>query len=434
MHKSKEMLMLLALLVFIIVLSTINYREDSSSLPNRVAPQRSSYHSSSTGYKAAYLAMKELGYPVKRQIRPLGMLPVRGTLVVAEANRTPLSALEGRELLKWLQRGNQAVIFLEQDCSLLLGLSDSPASQMPVKSKQEEKAAWLVAWENKFNPHRVSIEDQMAAIATGSKLPVPRVTTASIASDAPIDLHNSAAELRIKSFARFPKKQLLPAQIARQFSGVTPLYSDKLGVVAVYANCGSGGILFCSSPWSMANQGIKEANNFDLLLALVNRNPQSPLIFDEYHQGYGANMSVWDLAPAKVKFGLSHLLLAFALLIALLSWRFGVIRLPAEERYSHSRAEYLFSLAGLLQRAHASSLVAKYLHNRLSKEMTRKLHLPTKSSSEEIIAANNRHQVVAPAELMRLFQQLAILQQQARPEQANLLRMAHDINQLLVNS
>lgn len=434
MRNGKEMLILLALLLVIILLSTISYREDSSSLKSRVSPQRSSYHSTSTGYRAAYLTMKELGYPVKRQIRPFSMLPARGTLVIAEPNRTPLSILEGRDLLKWLERGNQALIFIDKDSSLLLGLSGETPAESPEMTNKKEKPIWLSSWEKQFNPQRMSAAEQAMAIANGIKLPAPTVSTAKITSDAPTEWARSAVELRIKSFARFPKKSLLPSLVARKFTQITPIYTDKAGIVAIYARRGRGGVLFCSSPWSMANQGIKEAENFDLLLGMVNQQADSPLIFDEYHQGYGANMNVWDLAAAKVKFGLAHLLLATALFVALISWRFGIIRLPAEERYTHSRAEYLFSLAGLLQRANASSLVAKQLESRLTKELTRKLHMPVKSSSEEIIAANLRHHVVEPLDLARIFQQLETLRTEARPEQFHLLRLANEINNLLAKS
>ena len=430
MRNGKELLALVALLAVMIAIATFSFREESNPFASNAAPQRSSYHSSSQGYKAAMLTMQALDIPVHRQIRPFSLLPASGALLVADPTRTPVSVMEGRALLHWVRRGNHALIFLESDSALLAALTGFETAVEPQpQGGAPNTPLWLQQWDKQFYPQRLTPMEMLETVASGKEPPEAKISTAR--AIAPTFFTQRAPTLHVKSLARFPEKHPLPAQVAARFSRVTPVYADARGIVAVYAQSGKGGMLFCSSPWTLANQGISEGHNLDLLLAMVDTHPSAPLIFDEYHHGYGANMSVWNLAPAKVKLGIAHVALALALLVALLSWRFGAIRLPAEDRYTRSRAEYLASMAGLLQRARASSMVAQRLHAQLSGELARRLRMPAHAPLPALLAANDRFPVVERGALARVAQQLALVQAQPRPDIHQLLRLARDVHQLL---
>ncbi|HEY3377829.1 MAG TPA: DUF4350 domain-containing protein [Armatimonadota bacterium] len=416
MGKRGELIVLLLLLAFIVTVTVLSRRDDydkTQSSPETAV--HSSYVTLPPGYKALSLTLKRLGYPVHTLIRPYGVLPPQGMLIVADPYRTALSPYEARTLLRWVAQGNIALIALEYHPECLAAF-------------EPEKKPAATARPQKVTPAETpKLDDAWTARFAGETMPAADAATA---VDAPLAALRKLS-LQVRSRARFPATALLPAAVSARVGGARPLYRDARGVVAAYSSIGKGQIIWCASPWSFSNTGIAQGQNLDVLLALADARPGGPVIFDEYHHGMGAGMTLWDLAPTRTKWGVAQLALALALLFLTLAWRFGPPRLPADERYTRSRAEYLTSMAMLLQRAKATHVARNRLTVLLQREVGRRLGITAHASPEQLLAANAVQPVVEQDGLRRVLEELTRLNAQERPAQEDVLRLTREVHRLL---
>lgn len=409
MRRNFEVLALLLLVVFIVAMTSLSRREDyDRKLESPETLMRSSYRTLPDGYKGLFLTLEELGYPVHRQIRPYSLLPKRGLLIVADPYKEQISPYEQRALFAWLQRGNTALIVLEHhaECFATEKKAQAPDPSLP-------QIASSVKW---FTPQEGTTIASPASGLTDLRL---------------VDLAHRAPALTVQSTVRLSNMKLAPLLYQKYFADAQPLYRDQQGVVAAFSPVGAGGIVWCSSPWSFSNAGLPEGKNLDFVLALVDHRPGVPVIFDEYHHGNGAGMTVWNVAPALTKLGAVQLATALVLLLLTLSWRFGPSRLPAEERFARSRAEYLMSMAMLLQRARATQLVRDRLQTMLRRELSRRLGVPVNAPVEHFMTVNAMHRAVDPDTLAQVWQQFAQLDTQQRPRQDALFRLAKQVHRML---
>ena len=137
MPKRMELLALVALVTLMIVMATLTPEDDRGTWADKQprTALHSIYSNRPNGYKALYLTLERLGYPVHRQIRPYGMLPQRGVLIVGDAYAMRATRYEGRELQTWLRRGNYALILLEHHPDFLDDLQHNNTAQLaPVAS------------------------------------------------------------------------------------------------------------------------------------------------------------------------------------------------------------------------------------------------------------------------------------------------------------
>lgn len=418
MRVRPEIPALVIIVAFIIVMTALARREDINvEQMQPAAVVRSSFRTFPEGYKALYRTLG-MRYPVRRLNRPYAMLPPRGLLIVADPYREAITRYEARELLRWVRAGNHALIIVEYHPEVLFALQSEafPAAGAGEESDENGGAVkpprdddWLEQAQ-RF-PSRLE---------TGRATPV----TASFLSDA-------ASDLRVQSTVRFPMARLLPRLLDERVGGAVPLYRDRAGVAVAYTALGAGSIVWCSSPWSFSNAGIREGHNLELVLALANLQPGAPVIFDEYHHGIGTGMSVWSLLPPLTKLGIGLLALTGLLLLHTLSWRFGRAQLPVEERFTRSRAEYLTSMAGLLERMNATHVVAQRLRVRLSRTLGQRLGLPARVPLTQLLEANGRRRVVDQAALARIVNQLTVVAGTRHPEPMALLRTMREVDALL---
>jgi hypothetical protein len=424
MRNRLELLALALVLVFIIAMTAISQRDDYGSVKDKNGQQSnalaaSSYRTYPSGYKALYLTMQQLGFPVQRQIRPYALLPAHGLLIVADPGKdaqTSVSAptvYEGRKLVEWVRQGNYALIGVEANSEFLRDLAwKAPSEDLHTPTTQNVQPTpkppvddWSLV---KFTE---SVQTLAPLSASGITWPLPPLT--------------------IKSGVRFPTASILPKQLLQLVGGAVPLYRDPSGVVVFYSKIGRGGIIWNCSPWSFSNDGLAQGENLDFVLAWANQHPGAPIIFDEYHQGYGAGMGMWQLAPSLTKLGILQVCVALLLILSTLAWRFGPPRLPVEERYTRSRAEYLTSMAALLHRARATHMVRNQLGARVRREICRRLGIPPQSATDQMLAAHRAHPVVDHAALTQVCDQYAALEAQAHPSEEALLRYAHEVHRLL---
>lgn len=436
MGKRTEILLLLGLIAFFMFIVVLSNREGANragmdaSQANPMSVQRSTYRTMPEGYKALYLALRELGYPVQRQTRAYNLLPAEGgVLIVADpppdrvqvemgqpVDRS-IANKEGDELLNWLRRGNYALIMTEYHAEVLPALLASRTNFDPEQQQaeaQELENGWLT-----------QVSD------TNPKDPVAPLEHALAKPVAPSFLADRAPKLEIYSHMRYRDRvPLNHLQIAR-LGSVVPLYRDDAGIAAAYSPVGAGGIIWCCSPWSFSNGGIDTGDNLEFVRAIADLKPGAPVIFDEYHQGYGNQTTVWQLLPKLAKIGVLQLVGTLLLLMAVLAWRFGPAQLPAEERFSRSRAEYLTAMAALLEHARATHVVRERLNVLLRRELGRKLGVSPTARDERLLQANAGHAVVDQAQLERVLRTLAHMAQQKRPDAEALLRLAGDMQRML---
>jgi len=415
MRKHAEIIALLLLAVIIVAAVSLAQRDDEQTGSPRQTVH-SSYQTLPEGYRALSLTLRELHYPVTQQIRPYAMLPDEGFLIVTDPFRTNVSEYEGRKLVEWISRGNYALVTLEYHPEFLADLEGDAAT------KNQKGAGHDGAPTSPLDEYTPPEAYGKTIVATD------KATTAGAVGKAL--LLPSAPALTVRSTFRFTDA-ILPKKLKQLVGGAKPIYHDANGIVAAYSQIGAGGIVWCCSPWSFSNQGLSEGKNLDFLLALADKRPGGPVIFDEYHNGYGAGMSVWSLAPRLTKLGMLQLGAALLVLCVLLAWRFGPHRLPAEERFTRSRAEYLTSMASLLHRAQATHLVRERLGHLLHREVGRRLGVPPQAPVEQILQANAGDPIVDHAGLERVLQQLSTMKEQQHPDQEAMLRLSTEIHRLL---
>lgn len=128
--------------------------------------------------------------------------------------------------------------------------------------------------------------------------------------------------------------------------------SSSKGIVAAVAAVGKGHVLALSDPYPLSNEGLGQADNWQLpLMALRNAPAGATIAFDEYHHGLTEHGAL-GARLAREPWGWAILYAAGLLLAytALRGRRFGrAIPVPSEVA-RRSRGEYVTTLAGLLRR------------------------------------------------------------------------------------
>jgi hypothetical protein len=412
MQQRTEYLLLLAVVFFFAVLVVLSQREELDVTVQSQAGARvyTSYSTLPPGYQALYDTLKACDLPVQRFNHSFDQLPPAGTLIVADAYRTPMSRLEGQRLLKWVGKGNHALVLVEHHAGILFSLLASDAFMDP---EQQAKA------EHDYGDAWFSQDDAFAGAGGNTSVVVPSF------------LSQAAPALQVNSVTRLRDAIALTPDAIARVGGVVPLYRDKYGVVAAYSAVGQGGIVWCTSPWSFSTAGIAKGDNLAFVVALAQRQPGAPVLFDEYHHGFGNGTTVWTLLPRIAKLGVLQISVALLLLLIVLAWRFGPAQQPAEERFSRSRAEYLTAMASLLERARATHVVRERMLNLLRRELGRRLGLPPTATPQQYLEANSRHAVVEQATLERIMRVCEAVSRQQRPDPGVLLRLAGDVQRML---
>jgi len=412
MRTRPELLALLLIVAFLAVMISLSHREDVDLRQmNKSFVVRSSYRTFPEGYKVLYLALQRLGYPVKRQIRSYVQLPRRGLLIVADPSNPQalISQYEKRMLARWLDSGNYALVAVEQHAGQLLPVEDPQFLQDMIPGMSTN------------GPPANAAE----AIKDGQ-----RVATAKLI--APAFFSTRAPKLAVKTSRRFTADLPLEADLDGRKIPAAVLYRDQVGGVVAFSPVGKGGIFWCASPWSFSNEGLQQhPENLDFMLALAELQPGAPILFDEYHHGFGTKATVWTVAPRLTQLGIVELGVAFLLLLLTLAWRFGAVQLPMEERFSRSRAEYLTSMADLLLRVHATHVVIKRLRARLGRSLGQRFGLAVTTPLQELIDANAAHPLVDHMLLQRTCREMELLEKVPRPDEDSMLHLARSVERLV---
>lgn len=289
------------------------------------------YSTASGGAKAAFMLLQELGYRVERWEKPSSELtPDSHTvLVIADPSTVP----DGRQkaaIEKFIAGGGRVIttgivggMFLPENFS-------------------------------EFNPEPKGISKEYDAL-----------TPSAIARAA-------------------PKIQLIPYASWSQRTAIS-LYGTKDDVFAVQLPHGKGDAIWLAAATPFSNAGIQLSGNLEFVLAALGDKQQTRVLFDEYVHGYGEHNSPRKRHPIALALFLQSVVLAIAVLLTF-SRRSGPLR-PVPPPSRLAPLEFVETLGGLYQQAHAASVAVDVYYQRFQYWITRRLGLTANATPEDIARA-----------------------------------------------
>lgn len=287
-----------------------------------------SYSTASRGAKAAYLLLQQTGYHVERwQLPPTSLKPDPHTvLIIADPGVIPNE--KQKAAIEQFISGGGRVITTGVSGARFLPQDSSEYAPVPKELWTEFKAL------------------EPSAITRAA----PRLTLAPV------------------------------AQWSRD-SGIS-LYGDDDQIVVTRYPRGQGDSIWLASATPFTNAGIKEPGNLEFLLAAIGDKQQTRVLFDEYVHGYGESDAPERSHPLMLALLLQCAVLGTAALLTF-SRRSGPIR-PLAPENRLAPLEFVETLGGLYQQAHAASVAVDVYYQRFQYWMTRRLGIGNKASPEEL--------------------------------------------------
>jgi hypothetical protein len=325
-----------------------------------------SYDASDAGFRAAYLLLEDLGYPVERS-RRVGGGGVRWVLFPGDATAKDAASLDD-----WVQRGGVALLAVTDDefakgmgITLTVSNEDKPAAPTPAPAK---------------------------GLPPRAKQMMPTKTDAAtvVAAEAPDVRRLAAGPLRVE----------WPGQTGRPWGTI-----EGRPLVTAYPR-GRGELWLLHRPDVLRNQNLRQADNAILACrladAMLERRPGT-LAFDEYVHGLRDRPGVTELLFRPPMTAVTLQALA---LLALVLWhyipRFGEVRpLPPPNR--RSKEEFLEAMATLLRRKGDRDEAFRTVQFDLQRRIEDELGLPYDTPVDRLVAEAVRRRRVAPEPLTRLL-------------------------------
>jgi hypothetical protein len=293
-------------------------------------PVPTSWGTGNHGAKAAYLTLGKIGYSIERWTEPLSQLADRAdshtVLIVAEPFPTGVeeqkSAVE-----KILKRGGR-VLATGIGGAMLLPHSEAVPVQNP--------------WAQECHATPVGL-DAMA----------------------------NADDVRMYLKAYWAK----PAVGDR-----TQYLCGTRAVIVTYAY-DKGEVIWWADALPLENRGIAEGANLELLLSSIGPAHGATIYWDE--SLHGEAPSLWSYAKGTpVRLGVMQLFFAAALLLLSFGRRSGPVR-PDPKTSRASASEFVRSLGGLFEKAHATHAVVAIAYQHLRRQMHLHLGVPATVSVQE---------------------------------------------------
>jgi hypothetical protein len=178
-----------------------------------------------------------------------------------------------------------------------------------------------------------------------------------------------------------PTIKLAPVARWSGGSGIA-LYGNREQTVVVRYPRGRGDAIWLASATPFTNAGIKESGNLEFFLAAIGDKQQTRVLFDEYVHGYGDSDTPAKSHPLMIALVAQSVVLALAALLTF-SRRSGPIRpMPAESRLAP--LEFVETLGGLYQQAHAASVAVDVYYQRFQYWITRRLGIGKNATPEDL--------------------------------------------------
>jgi|WetSurMetagenome_2_1015567.scaffolds.fasta_scaffold96042_2 hypothetical protein len=307
------------LVVFAVLLATPE--SDQSAIP-------STYSAHSSGAKAAFLMLQETGWHVERWERSLTQLKggKNRIMIIAEPEKQP-NAHERFALQEFI-RGGGSLIAIGQGAGLML------PERSDITGFIGEKV-----WE-KFS----------ALTPTSITREAPQITMVS------------------------------DVWWASEVSALA-LYGNGPRIVVVTYPYGEGKVIWWAAATPLTNAGLREPGNLEFFLACLGDISRNQIYWDEYFHGYSSSReNSFENRFAAV------LLVQFAILGAAIlltfSRRSGPVR-PSAPESRLSPLEFVETLGGLYERAHAAAVAIDIHYQRFLYWLAKRLGMSPSASIEE---------------------------------------------------
>lgn len=325
-RSDKKILMIAGAFLVLLVVATALFsspQEDRSLSP-------SSYATGRNGCKAAYLLLQERGYSMQRWELPLEALPSSdetATVLVLASPSDRVTSREREALEAWVERGG-----------ILLATGYRGDAFLP------ERAA-------KFD-YETDAKEFSAGAPSNLNQAIPHIT---MRPEAYWDTQKSSAPV---------------------------IFGDDDHAVVVSYRHGKGRVIWWAASTPLTNSGLKEAGNMELLLSSIGPPQNKQVLWDEYFHGQRPSLTAYFAATPLI-WGVAQLGIGLVAIFFTYSRRSGPVR-PLAPQPRLSPLEFVDSLGGLYQRAHAASAAVGVAHRRFRYLLIKRLGLASNATIKEL--------------------------------------------------
>ena len=319
------------LLLFAVLTYSIGGRIPESP---ETTPRRTTFSAKPGGWKAAYLLLEKAGTPVGRITKPPKQWPDDAQLIVTA---TPFSSFpemniwdkgEVTDALAWVDAGHTLLVFDGETDDLLkkLGAQVETHLQADAMLTPQQPAVFLSQVKNIF----------------------------------------------------FPGKE----RVLKTPASAIVLISDKKPALIVLPH-GKGRIFIVATPAVIDNSHLATADNSRFFVQLMQTEAgRGKVYFNEFHQGYKEEESVWTIIGKPGQFAFYQILALVLLACFSAGRRFGLPRpMPSPPRVS---SEYVSSLADLYRRARAADAALESLYIAFWRDLCRAVAVPLDSKPDDV--------------------------------------------------
>jgi hypothetical protein len=361
--------------------------------------RRSSWLTTPWGTKATFDLLHELGYDVRRHHASLRSVPPEAGTLLVLSTPIPLGQDEIRGVVQWVDAGGTLILTLG-------GGTLAPAASLT--NRGAPGAALAEALEVRAERTPVSEREQRAqAVLAGGKVDRVRFTGGRVL-DGP--------------FTNLPTYR--------------PIATGPYGDMAGMARRGRGQVIVFADDTALTNRLLRAPSNAQMMVFLAAHTGKSgPILFDERHQGYGAEReSVARLAGALTETGLGLVLLqaclAAAAMLCFAGRRFGA-PLPPPRARRRAATEAAAALGRAYHAAGAAALAAETLAAGARRRAAARLGVPPTLPPEEFVQRLRLARAPGAAELAAALERAAGVASAGRFAEKELAAAARDIERAL---
>ncbi len=289
------------------------------------------YSTASGGAKASYLLLQELGYNVQRWEKDASELKgdKNTVLILADPGSVPGSG-EKAAVEKFMAAGGRVI-------------TNGIVGGMFLPDNSSE-----------FNPEPKGLSQQYEALT-------------------PSAITRAAPRITLIPYASWSR------------SAAIPLYGNKDNVYAAQYVHGAGDAIWLAAATPLTNAGIQATGNLEFLLAALGDKQKTRVLFDESIHGYGKSSKPEKSHPLTTALLLQSAVLALAALLTF-SRRSGPLRtVPPPSRLAP--LEFVETLGGLYQQAHAAAISVDVAYQRFQYQMTLRLGLNKNAGPADVARA-----------------------------------------------
>jgi hypothetical protein len=382
MHNRREIIILsilfLGLVAFVIL--------GPAQTPQDTITTSPTTHSSAAGGALALLRWtRELGYDARRLEFQAFTIDERADALFVLNPAEPFQLAQAREVLDWVEAGGTLIL-----------ADDRPR---------------LFAQPNEL---LAELDVTLAAYQEGGS--IERATALQPALHTPPLREIAPQTRRVLDTER--------TDAAPLFGARDSVSGEQEGIVLLGLRHGEGYIYLSSATYPFTNEGLRNEQHAALVLNLLRRVPPGGrVLFDEYHHGFFEPPSLLGtIASNAWGWGLLYALGVSGVYLLLTGRRFGrPVPLPEETR-RRSSAEYVESMADLLQRGGKRGFVLRHYRDSLKRRLARPYGISPHLDDDAFVRELARYRPLADEDQERLRTLLARMRREQVGEE-ELLRL-----------